>query len=116
MQKSITSLLIPPMAVCRYGCAGCCAAPIAVVWVAGITLLAYHFFGGPHANNLISVGSLLMGIGAIATSIVWAKMTLSQVDRDGCTDSKGTRGPLCQIIPHVYDNDPLADVEKFKQL
>ncbi len=115
MVRNISSILVPPMAVCRYGCAGCCAAPIATVWIAGLVLLGFHFFGGPHQNELVDIGSLFFGIAAIGTSIMWARLTLAQVDRDGCSDSK-KKSPLCQIIPHAYDNDPLEDVERMKRL
>ena len=47
MQRTTLSILIPPLAVCRYGCAGCCAAPIGVFWLAGITSIVYGYLGGP---------------------------------------------------------------------
>ncbi|MGV6859261.1 MAG: hypothetical protein ACWA5X_09820 [bacterium] len=115
MVRNISSILVPPMAVCRYGCAGCCAAPIATVWIAGIVLLGFHFFGSPHLNELVEIGSLFFGIAAIATSIMWARLTLAQVDRDGCKETN-KRSSLCKIIPPSYDNDPLEDVERMKHL
>ncbi len=115
MAKNITSILCPPLAVCRYGCAGYCAAPIGVAWMGGITLVVYHFFTQAHLNYLTEFGSLILGLAAISLSIIWTKLTIKQVERDE-SKNKGKHSPLCKIIPRFYENDPLEDVEKLKEL
>lgn len=56
MGKGLFTLFVPPVAVYRYGCAGYCAAPIGVFWIAGIASLVYSLEGGPvgdHKTNWV---------------------------------------------------------------
>lgn len=77
-------------------------------------MVGYYFVEGQHANNLIRTGSLVSGLALLGISIVWAKMTIIQVAREGCSDEK-SRG-ICRNIPSIHDNsDPLAEVEKAKE-
>ena len=70
MQRTTLSILIPPLAVCRYGCAGCCAAPIGVFWLAGITSIIYGYYGGPAALETVSWTTVLLGVGLWAIASV----------------------------------------------
>lgn len=83
-------------------------------------MLGYYFVEGQHANELIRTGSLVSGLALLGISIVWAKMTIMQVAREGCSDEEA-RG-ICRSIPSIHhapdpldSSDPLAEVEKAKK-
>jgi hypothetical protein len=61
VKQFLLSLFVPPFAACRYGCAGCCAAPIGVFWIAGITGIIYGLVGGP--TNRFGVDWEFVGLG-----------------------------------------------------
>ncbi len=110
MNRYILSLLVPPIAVCRYGCAGCCAAPISVFWIAGLASLAYGYLGGPLQLNGISWYT--MGLGAILWAIasLWALITVHNVNGELC-QSKTNK--LCtKITPKLDESDPLDEIRK----
>lgn len=111
MQRTTLSILIPPLAVCRYGCAGCCAAPIGVFWLAGIVSLIYGYLGGPADLETISWTTVLLGVALWAIASVWARMAIRGVQDDEC---KRKRSTLCRVVtPGTDDHDPLDDVKKF---
>lgn len=110
MNRYILSLLVPPIAVCRYGCAGCCAAPIAVFWLAGLSSLAYGYLGGPLGLNGISWYT--MGLGALLWAIasVWAMITVHNVNTELCLSKTNN---LCRkITPKLDESDPLDEIRK----
>lgn len=111
MKRSALCFLVPPYAVCRYGCAGCCAAPIGVFWIAGITGLVYGlFYGGP--LNLSGISWNTVGLGAIlwAIAVVWALITVRTADEDRCARRSA---PLCnKIVPRTDEQDPFEEVRK----
>lgn len=111
MKRSALSLLVPPYAVCRYGCAGCCAAPIAVFWLAGITGIIYGaFFGGPLGLQTISWNTVGLGALLWAIAAVWSSVTVHTVDDDRC--AKRT-APICnKIVPRADEQDPFEEVRK----
>ena len=82
MRRSILALAVPPLAVCRYGCAGCCAAPISVFWVAGIISIIYAFFGGPTGAAGISLGTLALGVILWSIATIWAENVIKGVTED----------------------------------
>ena len=110
MKRAALTLFTPPLAVCKFGCAGCCAAPIAVFWLTGIVSIIYGFVGGP-ANlmgtswNTVALGLALWGIAA-----VWAFITIRSGDENQC---EGGNSPLCkQILPESDESDPFDEVRK----
>lgn len=110
MARTILSLLVPPFAVCRYGCAGCCAAPIGVFWVTGIVALIYGYAGGPLGLDGISWGTVGLGVILWLIASVWAFLTIRAVDKDQC-DRKSS--PLCnRIIPRSDESDPMDEVRR----
>lgn len=116
VKRSVLALLAPPVAVCRYGCAGCCAAPIAVFWITGIVSLVYAFFGGPVATEGISLGTLALGAALWGIATVWAETVIKSVEEDEndpeCETRKST---VCRMVPpHSDDRDPLDEVKKFQ--
>lgn len=110
MKRKLLNLFTPPVAVCKYGCAGCCAAPIAVFWITGIVAIVYGLVGGP--TNLMgpSVNTILLGLGLWAIAAVWAAIVIRGADEDRCEDRNST---LChQILPNSDEADPFDEVRK----
>jgi len=110
MKRAVLTLLIPPLAACRYGCAGCCAAPIGVFWLASITSIGYGLLGGP--TNLMgpSVTTILLGIGMWGIAAVWAAITIRGADDDKCERQSS---PVCNKITSSNDeSDPFDEVRK----
>ena len=110
MKKTILTIFSPPVSVCLFGCAGCCAAPIAVFWLAGIVSILYGLVGGP-ANlmgpswNTIGLGVVLWGIAS-----VWTALTIRGTDADQC---QGGNNQLCEkILPSADESDPFEEVRK----
>ncbi|MBI1425537.1 MAG: hypothetical protein GC149_19040 [Gammaproteobacteria bacterium] len=111
MQRTTLSILIPPLAVCRYGCAGCCAAPIGVFWLAGIVSIIYGYLGGPAGLETASWTTIALGIGLWLIASVWARMAIRGVNDDECQRKRST---VCRMVtPQDKDSDPLEDIKKF---
>lgn len=116
MKRSVLALLAPPVAVCRYGCAGCCAAPIAVFWITGIVSLIYAFFGGPVAAQGVSLGTLALGAALWGIAAIWAETVIKSVEDDASDPECETRSStVCRMVPpRVDESDPMEDVKKFQ--
>ncbi|MGF1546803.1 MAG: hypothetical protein ACFCUG_05720 [Thiotrichales bacterium] len=114
MKKIVLAALVPPVAVCRFGCANACAFPIAAFWVGGIALLGYHFTQAPHLNSLLDTGSLVAGITLLAIAMAWAQLVIAQVRRDGCVDHE--RDPICRVIPSADEENPLDEAKRAREL
>lgn len=112
MKRMALSVLAPPLAVCRYGCAGCCAAPIGVFYLAGLASLVYGALGGPLQLSGISLNTVLLGLLLWSIASVWAMVTVYTVDEEQCnTRKEGTR--LCPSPDlQVDDSDPLQEARK----
>ncbi|MFN2338282.1 MAG: hypothetical protein ABR544_04850 [Gammaproteobacteria bacterium] len=110
MKQFLLSLFVPPFAAYRYGCAGCCAAPIGVFWIAGITGIIYGLVGGP--TNRFGVDWEFVGLG-VATWLVatiWTRVTIAGADADKCARKSST---LCsKIMPGADESDPFDEVRK----
>ena len=115
MKRSILALAVPPIAVCRYGCAGCCAAPIGVFWLAGIISIIYAFFGGPAGEAGISLGTLALGLILWIIATIWAENVIKGVaedEKDTQCESKVSN--VCRLVqPKIDDSDPMEEVKKF---
>ncbi len=110
MKRTLTTLFVPPFAACRFGCAGCCAAPIAVFWITGIVGIGYGLLGGP--ANLMGPSWSTVGLGLALWTIasVWAAVTIRGADEDKCARRNST---LCHtILPAGDETDPLDEVRK----
>lgn len=111
MQRTTLSVLIPPLAVCRYGCAGCCAAPIGVFWLAGIVSIIYGFIGGPAGLETTSWTTVSLGLALWLIAAVWAAMAIRGVKDDECQRKRST---VCRMVsPGANEHNPLDDVKKF---
>jgi hypothetical protein len=110
MKRSFLALFVPPLAVCRYGCAGCCAAPISVFWIAGMVGIVYGLLGGP--TNAFGIHWELVGLG-VATWLVasvWARLVILGTDEDSC---HGKTSTLCnKIVSRPDESDPLEELRK----
>jgi hypothetical protein len=108
--KPILAVLVPPVAACRYGCAGCCAAPIGVFWIAGIVSLVYGYNGGPLGLDTVSWSTLGLGAALWGIAVIWTLITLHNTDDDRCQKKTST---LCsKIVPRLNESDPLDEVRK----
>jgi len=111
MQRTTLSILVPPLAVCRYGCAGCCAAPIGVFWLAGIVSIIYGYLGGPASLETASWPTIMLGVALWIIASVWARMAIRGIKDDEC---QGKRSTVCRmVIPDENDSNPLDDIKKF---
>jgi len=109
--RTLISLLIPPLAVCWYGCARCCAAPIGVFWLAGIGGIVYGLLGGPAGLSSISWTTLMLGIGLWFLAFVWAVTVIQNIDDPKCAKK---RNALCKIVGGSQEEaNPLEDVKKY---
>lgn len=110
MKKYLIAVVTPPLAVCRYGCAGCCAAPIGVFWLTGLFSLIYGVMGGPLNAEGISWGTVGLGAALWLIAIGWAYLTLSRVDQESCDSER--KNPICRIIPSLNESDPMDEIKK----
>ena len=113
MSRLLLSFMAPPIAVCRYGCAGCCAAPIGVMWIAGIVSIIYGVVGGPANSETISWATVGLGLVLWVISVIWALTVIRGVSDDkadpNCTSKKST---VCSIVRTHDDSDPMSDINK----
>lgn len=110
MKRMLLSLVTPPFAACRYGCAGCCAAPIGVFWLTGIVAIVYGMLGGPANLMGPSWNTVALGVGLWGIAAVWAMLTIRGADDDRCTKRDST---LCRkISPRDDEQDPFEEVRK----
>lgn len=113
MKRRFLALIAPPVAVCHYGCAGCCAAPIGVFWLAGMVSLVYSFFGGPAGVEGFSIGTFILGAILWVIATVWAELTINGIDADDKCDPNSSS--LCRVVkPTLDDSNPLDEIKKFQ--
>ncbi len=115
MQRKILAFITPPVAVCRYGCASCCVAPIFVFWLASIGSVIYAFFGGPAGLDHFSWGTLALGVILWAIAVAWAETVIKGVNDDlAGKNCNGKASTLCSIVSSgSNDVDPLDEVNKY---
>ena len=115
MKRKLMATLVPPLAVCHYGCASCCAAPIGVFWITGIIGIIYGLLGGPAELAHVSWPTLLLGIGLWVIAAVWAENTIRGVEVDQTDPACTTRtSTFCGVVkPKLDESDPLEETKKF---
>lgn len=113
MNRYVVASILPSLAVCRYGCAGCCAAPISVVWLAGVIAIIYGFVGGPAQLVGISWGTLGLGVGLWLLAFIWAATVIRGVDADNADPKcQGNRSTVCRMVSsNDDDDDPLSGIK-----
>ncbi len=113
MQRRILALIAPPVAVCRYGCASCCAAPIGVFWIAGLISMIYAFFGGPAGLEDFSSGTFILGAILWTLAAIWAELTINGIQANDQCDHHSSS--FCRAIkPELDDTNPLDEIKKFQ--
>lgn len=115
MPRTLLAILVPPLAVCRYGCASCCAAPIGVFWFAGLFSIVYGYFGGPAGLETISWMTILLGFVLWAIAALWAYTTIQGVENDQADpECQSKRSNFCSMVsPDDQSGNPLDEVKKF---
>lgn len=111
MIKAVLTLVFPPVAACRFGCAGCCAAPIGVFWLAGMVSIFYGMAGGP--SNLMGTSWNTVGLGVALWVIasVWAALTIRGADKGKC-EPRGENRLCNKALPKADESDPFEEVRK----
>lgn len=113
MKRRLLALIAPPVAVCQFGCAGCCAAPIGVFWITGMVSIVYAFFGGPAGVEGFSSGTFLLGLILWAIATTWTELTINGIEADDQCDKNASS--LCRMVkPSVDESDPMDEVKKFQ--
>lgn len=109
MKQRLLTLLTPPLAACRYGCAGCCAAPIGVFWLTAIVSILYGaIWGGPVEGT--GWQTVLLGLVLWAMAVLWASLTIRGAKEDNCAERTDS---LCgKILPSLDETDPFEEVRK----
>lgn len=115
MKRTLLTLFTPPVAVCKFGCAGCCAAPISVFWLAGMAGILYGLVGGPANLMGPSWNTVLFGFGMWGIAVVWAAVAILGANDAKCAQKPTSR--LCGGKPgkpvNQYDeSDPFDEVRK----
>ena len=115
MIRALLALLTPPVAVCKYGCAGCCAAPITVFWLAGIAGIIYGIVGGPANLMGTSWNTVLLGFGLWGIAAVWTAVAIRGADDDKC--AQRTPSPICggaksNPVNQIDETDPFDELRK----
>jgi len=107
MKRAALTLLAPTVAVCRFGCASCYAAPITVLWLAGIVAIVFGFLGGPVGLaepgwRVVALGLALWGMASL-----WTAIAIRGSDEQQC-DSPDS--PVCHTInPGTDESDSRND-------
>lgn len=110
MKRAVLTVLTPPFAVCKFGCTGCCAAPIAVFWITGIVAIVYGSVGGPTNLLGLSWNTVLLGLALWGIASVWASVVIRGADDDRCAERNSA---LCnRILSHDDEPDPFEEVRK----
>ncbi|OOG22282.1 hypothetical protein B1C78_15400 [Thioalkalivibrio denitrificans] len=118
MTRATLSLLAPPLAVARYGCASHCAAPIGVFWIAGIASLVYGGLGGPLRSGSVAWTVVGLGVVLLITACAWALLTVQGVSDDHLKERRtrrNTRGIVPQPPADTDESDPLEEVRRSRE-
>ena len=110
MKRYLTSVLMPPVGACRYGCGTSCAAPVTVFWLFGVVSVFYGFLGGPTGETGISWYTVLLGIAMWGIAAVWTILTLQDVEADRCQGAWSPRDH--HVGPEDAEADPFDEVKK----
>jgi len=108
MKRAALTLLAPTLAVCRFGCASCCAAPITVLWLAGIVGIVFGFLGGPVGSTGPSWSTLAVGLALWGSGSLWTAIAIRDNTECGKPDS-----PVCDTINSVTNgSNSLNEIHK----
>lgn len=106
MKRTMLVLVAPPYAVCLYGCAGCCAAPVGVSWLAGMVSIVWGIAGGPANLPDPSWNTILLGCGLWAIASVWTAIAVRDSNNEQCAENS----LFCnRITPNQADESAPVD-------
>lgn len=95
MRRAVLTLLAPTVAVCKFGCASCCAAPITVFWLAGIVSIVFGLLGGPVGLTGISWTTVALGLTLWGIAALWTAFAIRGTGEALCEQPDS---PVCQAI------------------
>jgi hypothetical protein len=107
--KQLLTLLFPPYAICRYGCTGFCAAPIAVFWITGLVGIIYGLMGGLGISVGIDWLIVSLGISMMVIAAGWAWLAIRKAEQEKL-ENPGS--PICRIFPGLDESNPFDEVKK----
>lgn len=107
MKPTVTTVLMPPVAVLRYGHANATAAPIAVFWIFGLLGVCYGMLGGIFAQDGISWIEIVLGLVLWAASSIAAKLVIQAVEHDMEHREDSTLDHT--VEPSLEEPDPLEE-------
>ena len=108
MKRAALIVLAPTVAVCRFGCASCCAAPITVLWLAGIVAIILGFLPGSAELVAPSWGSVGLGLSLWGISALWTAVAVRGSDGSLCD------GPDSAVCNRV--NSAQGDSKQFDEI
>lgn len=76
MSSTLQAVFLPPLAICRHGCAAVCAAPIGLFYITALVAMVYSLFGGPAAVPGISWATLGLGVLLWVIAATWSLLVL----------------------------------------
>ena len=95
MKRAALTLLAPTLAVCRFGCASCYAAPITVLWLAGIVAIVFGFLGVPVSLTGPGWSAVALGLALWGIASLWTAIAI----RGGDEEQRGRPdSPVCHTI------------------
>ena len=110
LKRYVTSVLMPPVGACRYGCGSSCAAPVTVFWLFGMVSVIFGFLGGPTGEPGISWYTIGLGLAMWAIAAIWTMLTIQGVEEDRCHSAWDTRDH--QVEPNKGETAPFDEVKK----
>lgn len=111
MKKTIIALLIPPVAIARYGISATwTAAPIAVFWMASLVGIAVGMGGGPLSQQGPAWPIVGLGVFMWAVAAMWAELVITGVEHDLHHDPDSTLDH--KIVPQPDEPDPFKELSK----
>ncbi len=110
LKSYMTSVLMPPVGACRYGCGTNCAAPVTVFWLFGVVSVVYGFLGGPTGEPGISWYTVGLGLAMWGIAAIWTMLTIQGVEEDRCHGVWSPRDH--HVEPTETESDPFDEVKK----
>ena len=104
MKRVALTLLAPTIAVCRFGCASCCAAPITVFWLAGIVAIVSGFLGGPLGLTRPSWSTVALGLALWGIASLWTAISIRGSDEAMCDKPDSAVCHTINADPHEQDS------------
>jgi len=110
MKRAALTLLAPTVAVCRFGCASCYAAPITVLWLAGIVAIVFGFLGGPVGPTEPVWSAVALGLALWGMASLWTAIAIRGSDEVQCDKPDS---PVCHTINSgTNESEPRDEIRR----